>query len=92
VSELARDKPAISATTTLQAAKAQWDGLTARERDVAALVALGQSNREIADKLVVSERTVDAHVGNILSKLEFRSRAQIATWAVSKGLARLTPQ
>jgi len=73
--------------TPLQAAKEQFDGLTARERQVAALVAQGKSNREIADILVVSERTAAAHVGNILSKLEFASRTQIARWAIEKGLA-----
>ncbi len=62
------------------------DPLTAREREVAALVALGRTNREIAAALVVSERTADAHVQNILNKLGFSSRAQIAAWAVERGL------
>jgi DNA-binding NarL/FixJ family response regulator len=53
---------------------------------VAALVGRGKSNREIADDLVLSERTVEHHVGNILSKLDLRSRAQVALWAVEKGL------
>ena len=52
--------------------KQEFGGLTPRERQVAALVAQGKSNREIADELVLSERTVENHVGNILSKLEFR--------------------
>ena len=75
--------------TLLRAAKAQFGGLTARERQVAALVAQGKSNREIAEQLVVGERTADAHISNILSKLEFTSRTQIATWAIAKGLAAL---
>lgn len=54
--------------------------LTTREREVAALVALGLSNREIADKLVLSERTAQNHVQHILTKLGFRNRAQIARW------------
>ncbi|HET9493381.1 MAG TPA: alpha/beta fold hydrolase [Chloroflexia bacterium] len=62
--------------------------LTRREREVAALVAQGRSNREIADTLVLSERTVESHVSNILSKLGFRSRAQVSAWAVEQGLAR----
>ena len=47
-----------------------------------------KSNREIAEALVLSERTVEGHVGNILNKLGFTSRAQIAAWAVQKGLVR----
>jgi DNA-binding CsgD family transcriptional regulator len=54
--------------------------LTAREREVAALVATGLSNKEIATKLVISERTAEGHVERILSKLGFRSRAAIASW------------
>jgi DNA-binding CsgD family transcriptional regulator len=60
--------------------------LTAREREVAALVAQGKSNRAIADELVISERTTESHVTNILGKLGFSSRAQIAAWAVDIGL------
>jgi pimeloyl-ACP methyl ester carboxylesterase/DNA-binding CsgD family transcriptional regulator len=61
--------------------------LTARERGVAALVAQGKSNREIADALVMSERTVEWHVSNILSKLGLQSRAQVAAWAVEQSAA-----
>jgi DNA-binding NarL/FixJ family response regulator len=53
---------------------------------VAALVARGKSNRDMADELVLGERTIETHVGNILSKLGFSSRAQIAAWAVESGL------
>jgi non-specific serine/threonine protein kinase len=60
--------------------------LTAREREVAALVARGLSNREIADTLVVSVRTAEVHVTNILAKLGLRSRAQLAVWALEHGL------
>ena len=63
--------------------------LTAREREVARLVAQGQSNRAIADKLVVSVSTVEAHITHIFTKLGFSSRAQIAAWAVNKGLAQI---
>ncbi|HEX5155595.1 MAG TPA: AAA family ATPase [Ktedonobacterales bacterium] len=62
--------------------------LTAREREVAALVAQGKSNRAIADELVISERTTESHVTNILGKLGFSSRAQIAAWAVDIGLTQ----
>lgn len=66
-----------------------YGGLSAREREVAALVAQGKSNREIADHLTVSERTAEAHVSNILGKLGFTTRTQIAAWAVEKGLSGL---
>jgi DNA-binding CsgD family transcriptional regulator/tetratricopeptide (TPR) repeat protein len=64
----------------------QFGGLTRRERAVAALIAQGKTNREIADALVVSERTVETHVSNILSKLGVTSRRHIAAWALDKGL------
>lgn len=66
----------------------RFGGLTAREREVAALVAQGKSNRNIAGDLVVSERTVETHVTNILLKLGFTSRSQIAAWAAHVGLIR----
>ncbi|MQY20605.1 HTH-type transcriptional regulator MalT [Nocardia sp. RB20] len=56
------------------------DVLTVRERQVAELVAQGLSNRQIAQRLVVSPRTVDRHIENILGKLDFSSRAQVAAW------------
>jgi predicted ATPase/DNA-binding CsgD family transcriptional regulator len=54
--------------------------LTRRERQIAALVAEGLFNREIAERLVISKRTVDAHVAHILAKLGASSRVQIANW------------
>ncbi len=54
--------------------------LTRCERDVAELLGCGHSNRGIAQRLFVSERTVDNHVHHILNKLGFDSRVQIATW------------
>lgn len=59
--------------------------LTTREREVVALVARGLSNRQIADRLVISERTAEAHVANVRAKLGLSSRAQIAAWAVEAG-------
>lgn len=56
--------------------------LTACEREVAPLVAEGLSNQQIAHELVLSERTVDVHVSNILRKLGLSSRAQLAAWVV----------
>ncbi len=77
----------------LQAAAAQGtrkkpDELTVREREVAALIAQGKSNGEIADELVVSKRTVETHIANILSKLGFTKRAQIVRWAIETGLGK----
>jgi predicted ATPase/DNA-binding CsgD family transcriptional regulator len=54
--------------------------LTPREREVAGLIAQRLTNRQIAERLVVSERTVHAHVRNVLAKLELASRAQVADW------------
>jgi DNA-binding NarL/FixJ family response regulator len=66
--------------------KQAFGGLTAREREVAAMVARGHSNRAIADELVIAERTVEGHVANILAKLGLEARTQIAAWAVARGL------
>ena len=60
------------------------DPLTAREREVAALVGRGRSNRDIAAALVVSERTAANHVQHILTKLGFSNRAQIAAWVAGQ--------
>ncbi|GAB1693314.1 ATP-binding protein [Krasilnikovia sp. M28-CT-15] len=59
-------------------------GLTRREREVAALIAEGLTNREIAARLVVAQRTAEGHVENILSKLGFTSRAQVAGWLAAQ--------
>jgi predicted ATPase/DNA-binding CsgD family transcriptional regulator len=62
------------------------DALTRREREVAALVAQGLSNRQVAERLVISKRTADAHVEHILAKLGFSSRTEIAA-AVARSRA-----
>ena len=56
--------------------------LTARAREVASLVACGLTNREIAERLVLSARTVEGHVERARGKLGLRSRAELAAWAV----------
>ena len=61
--------------------------LTEREMEVLKYVAQGLSNQSIADKLVISERTVRTHVGNILTKLHLANRTQAALYALKKGLA-----
>ncbi len=57
--------------------------LTSRQNEVAALVTQGLTNREIAERLVIDERSAEGHVERIRSKLGFRSRAQIAAWWVA---------
>lgn len=62
--------------------------LTERETEVLILLGGGLSNREIADELTISERTVRAHVGNVLAKLGLSNRTQAALYAVREGLVR----
>ncbi len=64
-----------------------FDSLTPREREVLTLVAEGLTNRQIADKLVISVKTAEIHVGNILGKMGANSRTQAAAMAVQHGLA-----
>ncbi|PBC35863.1 LuxR family transcriptional regulator [Rhodococcus sp. ACPA4] len=66
--------PAVSKTTSL----------TRREREVAQLVAQGMTNKSIAAKLVISQRTAQGHVEHILRKLGFTSRSQIAAWSIEQ--------
>jgi DNA-binding CsgD family transcriptional regulator/Flp pilus assembly protein TadD len=83
--------PPVPKLSPREAARHAFGGLTAREREVAALVAQGKTSREIADRLVISERTAEGHVNNMLGKLGFTSRAQIAAWVVERGLATRAP-
>jgi predicted ATPase/DNA-binding CsgD family transcriptional regulator len=59
-------------------------GLTPREREIAGLLAEGLSNREIAARLVISQRTAETHVDHILSKLGMTSRAHVASWVAEQ--------
>jgi DNA-binding CsgD family transcriptional regulator len=78
--------PHVRSLSPDRAAKQTFAGLTMREREVAALIAQGKSNREIAEDLVVSERTVESHVSSIMFKLGIHLRRQIRAWAIEKGL------
>ncbi len=60
-------------------------GLTPRERQVAALIATGSTNRQIAQTLHISSGTAGRHVANIFLKLDFHARAQLASWYASAG-------
>ena len=76
--------PLAAAATTFNAARTAGRLLSAREEQVAALVAEGLSNRQIATRLRLSERTAENHVTHILTKLGFDSRARIAAWHASR--------
>ncbi|MFC5236136.1 ATP-binding protein [Pseudonocardia zijingensis] len=74
-----RARPAVEGHRTSASSE-----LTRREWEVAGLLADGKANRQIAAQLVISLRTVEAHVEHILNKLGFRSRAQVASWYVAQ--------
>jgi len=76
--------PTESPTSSIQ----DHNELTEREREIAALIAKGSSNREIAGQLVISPRTVEKHIGNILSKLGLNSRSQIVRWCMERGVTQ----
>jgi len=77
----AKDEPKTSHTLT----EAE-NSLTDREQEVLQLIAGGMNNREIAEKLVISEKTVKSHVSNILNKLHLDDRTQAAIYALRHGL------
>ena len=82
--------PALPAGPTAPGSRGEQDqavlAITAREREVVRLVAAGLSNADIAERLVISERTVESHVSHALSKLQLVSRASLAAWAVQHRL------
>jgi non-specific serine/threonine protein kinase len=71
---------------TLASSRQPSSQLTVREREVAALIARGLTNRQIAATLVIAEGTAGNHVEHILAKLGYRSRAEVASWATARGL------
>jgi two-component system response regulator NreC len=62
------------------------DALTVRERDIVRLVALGHTSREIANRLVLSVRTLEAHRARVQVRLGVASRAELVRWALDHGL------
>lgn len=72
--------------STPRPAEAPVDQLTPREMEVLRLIAKGKSNKEIADTLIVSEKTIKTHVSNILSKLHLADRTQVAIYALRQRL------
>jgi DNA-binding CsgD family transcriptional regulator len=73
-----------SAEITTPSRRPSSSGLTKREDEVVVLIARGLTNRQIAEVLVIGERTVDTHVSNILRKLALSTRAQVVAWAVHR--------
>lgn len=84
--QLPQEPPASTVPTGSNLTKS---GLTEREEQVLRLIALGKSNRDIAEQLAVAEITVSKHVSNILAKLHLASRTQAALYALKEGLASL---
>jgi DNA-binding NarL/FixJ family response regulator len=74
-----------SSPDVLTDTQAQFDGLTARELSILELVAKGMSNKQIGKQLFISDRTVQAHLSNIFSKLGVNSRTEAVMYAVRKG-------
>jgi non-specific serine/threonine protein kinase len=75
-----------SSKETRQSEKEKYGGLSPREREVAVFIADGKTNREIADEMSVTAKTIETYVTRILNKLGFDSRVQVATWVMDKGL------
>jgi DNA-binding CsgD family transcriptional regulator len=87
-----RDR-ALGVARRLEGSSTRPDGeLTGREREVAALLADGLTNGQLAERLFISPKTAAVHVSNILAKLGLSSRAEIAAWAVRHGVAQPQPQ
>lgn len=83
--------PGVAMRLALQTEIPRHD-LTAREVDVLRLVAAGHNNREIAEKLVVAEKTVKGHLGNLFGKLRLQNRTQLAMHALQLGIQPAAPK
>jgi two-component system response regulator NreC len=71
--------------------KDTYDGLSPREREVLKLIAEGYSNREIAEKLIISVNTVEVHRARLMQKLDMHNRAQLVKYAIRSGLIDVGP-
>jgi DNA-binding NarL/FixJ family response regulator len=85
---------AVSANEPIKEKKAvhlpkELHSLTEREREVLELIARGLTNHEIAEKMVISEKTVKTHVSNLLNKLDLEDRTRAAIWALKHGLGSI---
>jgi predicted ATPase/DNA-binding CsgD family transcriptional regulator len=80
---------ALGAQTAASLQTVDAGPLSRREAEVAAMVAVGMTNKEIAQRLFIAERTAEGHVERIRNKLGVRSRTEVATWAVAHGLGVL---
>jgi NarL family two-component system response regulator LiaR len=78
--------------STPRSSETPVDQLTPREMDVLRLVAKGMSNKEIADTLIISEKTTKTHISNILSKLHLADRTQVAIYALRKRLVPMNDE
>lgn len=81
----ATSAPAPGPAALAASSRAGWPQLTSRELEVLTLIAHGRTNRQIAQALVVSEKTVKNHVTSILRKLKLKDRTQAAVWAIRSG-------
>ena len=79
-------KPSVRGCSSTRDGTVPLPQVTAREREVLRLLAEGLTNRQIAERLVVSEHTVHRHVTNILRKLDLPSRTAAAAYAVRAGI------
>ncbi len=83
-------KDYLQRTEQTSGAGHSFDVLTDREREVLILIAQGRSNGEIADRLVISIKTVNRHRENIMAKLNLHSRVELVRYAIEKGLIEVT--
>ena len=83
--------PTLTAAEAYEVATAPPSSLTRRERQITALVARGRSNKAIAEELSISPTTAARHVANILAKLGFTSRTQIAAWVAGQQRGAFRP-